>query len=112
MEHTQSYMRIPVWPEIRDSSQLSRTVLRVCAQFYYVWNYVIYVLLAHIITHTEQIILRNTTINNSLRASFSFRMLRTSTIFTLVVHQTIVRAFNRYLFLSHERYIPCFLQHI
>ena len=33
VEHTQSYIRIPVYPEIRDSKHLSRTVLRVCTLF-------------------------------------------------------------------------------
>ena len=47
-------------------------------------NDVIYVLFTHIITHTEQIILRDTIINNSLRGlRFLFRMLRTRTIFIL-----------------------------
>ena len=36
VDHTQSYIVIPVWPEIRHSQHLSRTVLRVCTQFYYV----------------------------------------------------------------------------
>ena len=67
-------------------------------------------LLARIITHTEQlsyyvahlfiIVLRG------LR--FMFRMLQTSTVFVLGCSPTIARAFNRYVL--HERYIPCFLQ--
>ena len=70
VEHTQSYTRIPVWPEIRDSKHLSRTVLRVCTQLYYMCrNYVIYVFLLILL---QVNILRNTIINNSLkRSSFS-----------------------------------------
>ena len=79
-------------------------------------NYVIFVIFAHIITHTTVIILRcNTVIINSVRGlRFLFWMLRTSTLFILgcspylswVVHETIVRACTRYIFLVNDtRYI-------
>lgn len=33
-EHTQSYMRLPVWPKVRDSQHLYRTVLHcICSPF-------------------------------------------------------------------------------
>ena len=49
-------------------------------------------------TQNSDHILRTTIINNSLRGlRFLFRMLRAQYL-SWVVHQTIVRAFNRYLF--------------
>ena len=101
VEHTRSYIRIPVWPEIRYSN-IGRVLYSGFARsFTTCTNYAIHVLFAHIVTHTEQWSYYVTLVLVIVYEVFvfCFGCYGWAQYLSWVDHQTIVRAFNDYLFL-------------